>query len=216
MAGHRFTYRLTLEEDDNGTVLATSPDIEGFVTYGDDAADAAAKAIDAIKALLSHLMEEGRDIPAPGRARKGEPTVTLPTLLAGKLAVYSAMRAAKVSQRELARRLGIDERQVRRLLDPLNATRFDEIDAALHALGQRPELVVRKGYAAAHGVGFDSADIGKPVQRHYVVPLGETIAGKDSMPPGHRRQREMSGEFVAARKSGGHRSREAPRARFKR
>ena len=142
MADHRFTYRLTLEEDDNGTVLVTSPDLEGFVTYGKDAEDAAAKAVGAIKALMSHLMEEGRDIPAPRPARKGEPTVTLPTLLAGKLAVYRAMREAQVSQRELARRLEIDERQVRRLLDPLNATRFDDIDAALAALERRPELVV--------------------------------------------------------------------------
>lgn len=186
MADQRFIYRLTLKEDDNGTILVTSPDLEGLATYGADEADAKAKAIDAIRALVSHLMEEGRDVPQPGRPRKGEPTVTLPTLLAGKLALYRAMRATGVTQRGLAKLLRIDERQVRRLLDPLNASRFDEIDAALHALGQRPELVIHN--VSLHEFAgprlHDSGGmIGRPVRRFHVIPtMGSTEARAKKAP----------------------------------
>jgi antitoxin HicB len=47
------------------------------------------------------------------------------------------MSEAGLTQAALAERLGCDPRQVRRLLDPLNASRQDHIDNALRVLGKR-------------------------------------------------------------------------------
>ena len=55
-------------------------------------------------------------------------------------AIYEAMHAGGVRKAELARRLGIHMPQVDRLLDLRHASRLEQIDAALRALGK--QLVV--------------------------------------------------------------------------
>ena len=44
---------------------------------------------------------------------------------------------------ELARRLGVHERVIRRMLDPVHATKADKIQAALAALGKQMTVEVR-------------------------------------------------------------------------
>jgi len=57
--------------------------------------------------------------------------------MAAKAALYLAMREAKISNVELARRLGCDEKEVRRMLNPRHATKLPRIQAALEILGKR-------------------------------------------------------------------------------
>jgi antitoxin HicB len=57
-----------------------------------------------------------REIPVPRATRKG-PFVTLPALTEAKLALYTAMRAARIGKAELARWLNRHLPQVDRLLD---------------------------------------------------------------------------------------------------
>jgi antitoxin HicB len=52
------------------------------------------------------------------------------------------MVAAKISNVELGRRLGLDEKAVRRLRDPLHRSHIGQVEAALEELGRRLELVV--------------------------------------------------------------------------
>jgi antitoxin HicB len=53
-----------------------------------------------------------------------------------------AMRAAGVNNSELARRMGVRETIVRRILDPKNATRLETIELALARLGKTATLTV--------------------------------------------------------------------------
>ena len=54
------------------------------------------------------------------------------------------MRGARVSRAELARRLGCDEKAVRRMLDPKqHSTRLPKLQQALEALGKRLVVEVR-------------------------------------------------------------------------
>jgi hypothetical protein len=68
----------------------------------------------------------------------------LPPLVAAKLALYEAMRAQPMTRTELARRLGLQENAVRRLLDRDHRSHIDQIDGPLAALGKRPEVRVLK------------------------------------------------------------------------
>ena len=43
---------------------------------------------------------------------------------------------------EAARRLGLDEKEARRMLDPRHGTKVSTLERALHLLGKRVELVV--------------------------------------------------------------------------
>lgn len=61
--------------------------------------------------------------------------VPVPTHVAAKLALYQAMQQQRVSNMELARRLGVTEAVVRRLVDPDHASRIERLEAALATLG---------------------------------------------------------------------------------
>ena len=54
-----------------------------------------------------------------------------------KLALYLAMRERRMPNTELAKRLGVSETVVRRMLNPKHDTKPEKIQAALVALGKR-------------------------------------------------------------------------------
>lgn len=69
--------------------------------------------------------------------------VPVPLWLAPKLALYLAMREQGVNNSELARRLGLHERVIRRMLDPEHATKAEKIQGALAVLGKQLTVEVR-------------------------------------------------------------------------
>ncbi len=52
------------------------------------------------------------------------------------------MREQGVSKSELARRLGLDEKEAGRMLNPRHAIKVPTLERALHALGKRVAVVV--------------------------------------------------------------------------
>ena len=76
-------------------------------------------------------------IPKPSRPKRGQYSVSVPLYLAPKLALYLAMRESGLRNTELARRLGVSETVVRRMLDPKHTTKPEKIQAALAELGKR-------------------------------------------------------------------------------
>ncbi len=63
-----------------------------------------------------------------------------------KAALYLAMREAGMTNVQLARRIGCDEKEVRRMLDPRHPTKLPRIKEALEVFGKR--LVVSVEQAA--------------------------------------------------------------------
>jgi antitoxin HicB len=57
--------------------------------------------------------------------------------VAAKLAVLEAFRDAGITKAELARRIGKNEKEVRRILDPRHATKLPALTEALRVLGRR-------------------------------------------------------------------------------
>jgi antitoxin HicB len=66
--------------------------------------------------------------------------VPVPAQTAVKAALYLALRETGLSKVELAARLGCDEKEVRRLLDPRHPSKLPRLQAALAALGKRLAL----------------------------------------------------------------------------
>ena len=114
----------------------------GALTFGADEAEAIAEAEDCLIAALGGYIQQREPIPKPSAAR-GRPTVVLPPLVAAKLALYEALRAAGLSNVALAERLGVTESIVRRLLDLDHRSHIGQVDAALRALGKRLAVEVR-------------------------------------------------------------------------
>jgi antitoxin HicB len=130
----RYPVRLKREED--GGYVVTLPDIGYGATQGDTLEEALAQAEDMLEEAVLGMMAHGEDVPSPSPA-KGRPTVALPALSAAKLEAYRAMRAAGLNKKQLADRLGWQPSQVTRLFDGRHASRLDQIEAALKALGRR-------------------------------------------------------------------------------
>jgi len=138
-----YTYPVTLSPDDDGSILVTIPDFPAALTHGENEDDALVRAVDALETALMAMMADREAIPRPSKARRGQRLVTLPALSAAKVAIYEAMRAGGVRKAELARRLGWHMPQVDRLLDLRHASRVDQLEGALAALGKRLVLEVR-------------------------------------------------------------------------
>ena len=126
-------YPITFEDDD-GTVLATSPDFPELTTFGDDREEAAARAVDALEEAIAARIHDREDIPQPSQ---GQTRALLPTLTSVKVLLYQGMREQNVGKAELARRLRWHMPQVDRVLNVGHHSRLDQMDAALAAIGQR-------------------------------------------------------------------------------
>ena len=126
-------YPITLEDDD-GTVLATSPDFPELTTFGDDREEAIARAVHALEEAIAARIHDRKDIPTPSR---GKTYAVLPTLTSVKVMLYQGMTNQGIGKAELARRLGWHMPQVDRVLDVQHRSRLDMMDAALGAIGRR-------------------------------------------------------------------------------
>ena len=135
-----FPYRF--EPQESGGVLAQFIDVPEAHAFGASEAEAGGdRALDCLITALGGYVKLGRAIPRLSPAR-GRPVVILPPLVAAKLALYQAMRAEGITRTELARRLGLQENAVRRLLDLDHRSHIDQVDRALAALGRRLEVHV--------------------------------------------------------------------------
>ena len=117
------------------------PDLPEALTGGADIEDTLQEATDCLAAAIAGRIARGDQIPVPSKLKRGQHAVSVPLYLAPKLALYLALREGGMPNTELAKRLGVSETVVRRMLDPKHNTNPERIQAALGALGKR--IVVR-------------------------------------------------------------------------
>lgn len=133
----RFEYPVLLTPAEEGGFVVTCRDLPPLVTQGEDMDGALAEAADAMDEVFAMYMHGKDAFPAPSAARPGEYVVAPPAATMAKAALYVAMQEAHITNVELANRLGVDEKEVRRLLDPRYASKLPRIAQAVAALGKR-------------------------------------------------------------------------------
>ena len=131
----RYAYPCILASEEDGVTISF-PDIPEALTCGIDRSDASAHAADALVAALSAYVYTHEDIPKPSAVIKGQELISVPLIVASKLALYSAMRRQGMTKTALARRLGLSEGAVRKLLDPDHRSHIGQVEKALKVLGQ--------------------------------------------------------------------------------
>ncbi len=134
------SYPVILTKDENDTVIAQFPDVAEAITVGADKSNALDWAQDALVVALTGYMEERRDIPQPSKPKKDQKSVPLPAQVAMKLAIYQSMRDQGITQAALGECMGVDGRQIRRILDLDHNTSLSQLVRALKCLGK--ELVI--------------------------------------------------------------------------
>jgi antitoxin HicB len=156
-----WAYPITLEPDDNGTLLVLFVDIPEAHTFAANEDEISARATDCVLTALEGYIKDRRPIPPPSREVTGR-AVLLPPLAVAKIELYEAMRNAGVRKAELARRLQWHMPQVDRLLSLRHGSRLEHLEAALAALDHRLEMRVVRGAGR-------SADVPVPRRRRIAV-----------------------------------------------
>ena len=136
-----YRYPVTLRRDaDDGSYTVAFPDFPEAITYGATVDAALVAAIDALDEALASRVHGDEPVPPPSRIRKYAVEPTL--LIAAKVALYETVAAAGIRKTWLARRLDVNENEVRRMLDPYHATKLSRIERALALLGKRLSVTV--------------------------------------------------------------------------
>jgi antitoxin HicB len=144
-----YAYRAKFEAGDRrGTIVASFPDVPEAITQGRGEADARAMAEEALGLALLSYLQRGKLLPKPRAKARGLVEVAVAPDVAAKLAALESFAAAGITKSELARRIGKDEKEVRRILDPRHPTKLPALTAALRALGKRLVVGVVEAEAA--------------------------------------------------------------------
>ena len=133
----RFEYPVLLKAAEEGGFVVTCRDLPPLITQGEVRRDALVQAADAMDEVFATYMLEGIVFPTPSKTRRGEYSVAPPAETMAKAALYTAMSEAGITKVQLAKQMGIDEKEVRRLLDPHYGSKLPRIAQAIQLLGKR-------------------------------------------------------------------------------
>ena len=132
-----FSHAATISRDEKKRFLVTFADFPRIATDGKNLPEALEEASDCLGSEIAFHMADKEDIPRPSSLRRRQLLIPVPLYLAPKLAPYLAVREEKLTNSEVARRLGVTEAVVRRLLDPRHDSKSEKIQVALAVLGRR-------------------------------------------------------------------------------
>lgn len=139
----RFSFPITLTPDkDDGGFVVTFRDLPEAITQAETLEECITEATDCLEEAIAARIDENLDIPRPSKPKRGEKKVHLPLQMTLKAALYLAMYEAHITKVELARLMEIDEKEVRRMIDPHHGTKLPTIERALKVLGKHAEVRV--------------------------------------------------------------------------
>jgi antitoxin HicB len=133
-----FCYPFTIAVDEAGFYLVKFPDLPGAATDGKTREEAVAEAEDCLAEAVAGYIVRRQKVPEP--SSKGDACVSLDPLLAAKAALNNVMIDSAVSRTDLANRMGVDEKVVRRLLDPKHQSHIRAVLRAAAVLGLKAEV----------------------------------------------------------------------------
>lgn len=136
-----YDYAFKFAKEDNRWVI-TCRDLPEAVSQADANEDRIDVAEGCLQAALESRIRDNEPLPAVSKPRRGEVVVSAPAATAAKAVLYDAMREAGISKSELAHRLHVDEKEVRRMLDAGHGTKLPRIAEAVEALGRHLHIAL--------------------------------------------------------------------------
>ena len=131
----RYVYPGALTPEQEGGFSVSFPDVPEALTCGNDRNEALAMATDALATALAGYVEARWDIPIPSRPTSDQEPIAVPPVVAAKLALYRCMRKQGLTKVALAKRLGLSEGAVRKLLNLDQRSHINQVERALRVVG---------------------------------------------------------------------------------
>lgn len=140
----QFFYPVAINRKNDTNYQAALPDFPEATVLSASLEEALSKAATALIDAVSTRIKNNLPVPQPSAPRgKNAYWAVLPAQLSAKTALYLAMRESGISKVDLAKRLNHDEKEIRRMLDPMHPSKLPRIEAALATLGMRLVVEMR-------------------------------------------------------------------------
>jgi antitoxin HicB len=130
-----YVFPARISKDRSGRYMVRFRDLPEALTDAPSEARALSEARDCLSEALASRIVDGQPIPTPSHVRAQEYQVAPDPAIALKAALYGAVKEQDISTSELARRLGVDHKEARRLLDPRHPSKLPRLSRALKSLG---------------------------------------------------------------------------------
>jgi len=140
MRVYEYPFKFTSAE--KGGWVITCRDLPEAISQAEATEDREEVASGCLQAALEARIRHEMELTQPSKPKAREVLIAPPAGTAAKAALYVAMREAGVSKMELARRLGVDEKEVRRMLDPGHGSKLPRIAEAIEALGRHLRIAL--------------------------------------------------------------------------
>lgn len=140
---HSFAYPAKFTEDkDDGGYVVTFRDLPEAVTQGETVEECIIEAKDCLDEALTGRIYYEEEIPEPSKRKKNDYIINPPVTTVAKAFLYLKVKEKKISKIDLAAMLGVDEKEVRRILDPYRMTKIPTMERALIILGIELKVVI--------------------------------------------------------------------------
>ncbi|MCC8379064.1 type II toxin-antitoxin system HicB family antitoxin [Xenorhabdus sp. PB30.3] len=135
-------YPVTLEPVEEGGYFVSFPDIPEALTQGETREEALEMALDALITSFEFYFEGSENIPLPSPVDEQGDYVDVPLSVASKVLMLNAFVDSKLTQTELARRMGVKRQEITRIFDLKHATKIDTIGKVIESLGYNLTLLI--------------------------------------------------------------------------
>ncbi|RAX01416.1 MULTISPECIES: type II toxin-antitoxin system HicB family antitoxin [unclassified Photorhabdus] len=135
-------YLVTLEPVEEGGYFVSFPDIPEALTQGDTREEALEMALDALITAFEFYFEDSEKIPLPSPVGRDDDYVDVPLSVASKVLMLNAFLDSKLTQIELASRMGVKKQEVTRIFDLRHSTKIDTVGKVALAIGHQLTLSI--------------------------------------------------------------------------
>ena len=146
-----FVYPARIRAADEGGWLIAYRDFPEGISQAGPRQDVIDIAEGCLQACIEGRLEDGMEVPPPSAQRAGEVLVAVPLETATKAALFAAVSESGLSRVALAKAVGLDEKEIRRMLDPRHSSKLPRVARVLRALGKELQLTVADAPRATHG-----------------------------------------------------------------
>jgi antitoxin HicB len=146
-----FLYPANFTPAEEGGFVVTFRDVPEAITQGETPSECIEQAVDALDEAMIGRMNTGTDLPLPSDHERGQFLIPVPAQTAFKAALYEEIKSQSLSKVQLAARLGVDEKEVRRLLDPHHSSKLPRIAEILERVGKHIVVGVQNDEAILPG-----------------------------------------------------------------
>jgi antitoxin HicB len=135
-----FAFPVQLTPDIDGGYVVTFRDLPEAITQGDSIAECLKEASDCLEEAIAARIDDNLEIPQPSLIKEREYLVYLPLSMVFKTLVYLSFQETKMSKSQLANKLNLDEKELKKILNPREITELSTLDKIFSALGKQLDI----------------------------------------------------------------------------